>query len=300
MKPTWTSAGVGHERVTRRGWLRLGSAALLGAGMAGGVHSLRELRAGESTQEKQGPSEQEKDLHPEEFRKMVSLGDSITAGGWSTSPDRCWVSLLTRLINDFQTRPMECVNAGIGANVISTRSPVYPRSGRPAANERIAKHVIAHHPDLLTIAYGCNDARGGTPLPLFREELAGLVRSVRKHVSPLIVLLGPYYMADFKIDTADWHHADLSVFRRFNETVAQVARQEACLYVDVLAAMGDTDWMVHYDRVHTNDLGHRIIANRTFEVLAQRCSGLAKKTKELERTSPRWRNESALQADYGY
>ena len=56
--------------------------------------------------------------------------------------------------------------------------------------------------------------------------------------------------------------------------------------------------MIHYDGVHANDLGHGIVANRIFEVLARNCSGLAKKTKEAEKSSPRWRDESMLKADY--
>ena len=43
-----------------------------------------------------------KDWCAEEFRCMVALGESTTAGGWSTAPDRCWVPLLGELINDFQ------------------------------------------------------------------------------------------------------------------------------------------------------------------------------------------------------
>ena len=54
------------------------------------------------------------------------------------------------------------------------------------------------------------------------------------------------------------------------------------------------------DGVHQNDLGHRLVANRIFEVLAQSCSCLAKKTREAERHSPRWRDESTLQSDYGH
>ena len=58
--------------------------------------------------------------------------------------------------------------------------------------------------------------------------------------------------------------------------------------------------MVHDDGVHANDLGHRIIANEIFKVLAQHCSGLAIRTKQLEKTSDRWRDESVLKADYGH
>ncbi len=231
---------------------------------------------------------------------MVALGESTTAGGWSTTPDRCWVSVLGSLINDFQSVPVEVVNSGIGANVISTRSPAYEHSGKPAAEERLDRHVIAHRPDLLIISYGLNDARGGTPLDLFREELVDLVRRVREHIEPVIVLPGPYYMTDFTLGGTSWSHADLSLFKRFNHAVAGAAAEQACLYVDLLAANGGTDWMVHYDGVHQNDLGHRIAANRIFEILAQNCSCLAKKTRKAEKTSERWRDESTLRAEYGH
>ncbi len=231
---------------------------------------------------------------------MVALGESTTAGGWSTSPDRCWAPSLARLINDFQATPMEFFNAGIGANVISTRSPSYEKSGKPAALERVDQHVIAQNPDLLIISYGLNDARGGTPIGLFTEELTHLVRRIREEIQPLIVLLGPYYMTAFDHHGPQWNQADLERFYRYNEGTARVAERENCLFVDLLAAYGEADWMIHYDGVHANDLGHRIVANRVFEVLAQNCSGLAKQTKEAERRSPRWRDESVLKADYGY
>ena len=282
-----------RTQVGRRDVLLLGSAAVFagGSGQALGGHEAARNRTKMS---------KKKDWRPAEFRKMVALGESTTAGGWSTSPQRCWVSVLADLINDFQARPMKFVNAGIGANVISTRSPCYRHSGMPAASERLDKHVLAHEPDLLIVSYGLNDARGGTPLELFREELVALVRRVRRRIEPLIVLLGPYYMTDFTVGGPNWSHADLNLFGQFNKAIAQVAAGQACLYVDLLAANGRTDWMVHYDGVHANDLGHRIVAGRVFEVLAQHCSGLAKQTKEAEKTSPRWRDESTLKADYGF
>ncbi len=130
---------------------------------------------------------------------MVALGESTTAGGWSTAPDRCWVPLLGALINDFQTTPMRVVNSGIGANLIARRSPAYEESGKPAADERLDKHVLSYDPDLLAISYGLNDARGGTPLTQFCEDLALLVGRVRRRGNPLILLLGPYFMTDFTV-----------------------------------------------------------------------------------------------------
>ena len=128
-----------------------------------------------------------RDWHSEPFRVLVTLGESTTAGGWSSSRERCWANVLADLISDFQDEPVKLVNSGIGANVISTQAPLYEFSGKPAANERVGKHVIAHDPDLLVISYGLNDARGGTPVEMFREELTSVIDAIRKECDPLIV-----------------------------------------------------------------------------------------------------------------
>ena len=239
------------------------------------------------------------DRRSDPFRVLVTLGESTTAGGWSSTRERCWASVLAALISDFQDQPVTLINAGIGANVISDRVPAYPHSGKPAANQRIGKHVIDHAPDLLVISYGLNDARGGTPVELFRAELLALVEAIRQGCDPLIVLLGPYFMTAFR-GHAHFDHANLQVFECFNLITEQVARQTGCLFCDVLHAYGGSPWMVHDDGVHANDLGHRLVAHRVFETLAQHCSGLAVRTKRLERESERWRDESTLRADYGY
>ena len=161
-----------------------------------------------------------KDLWSKEFHKLVTLGESTTAGGWSSNRNRCWASRLAALISDVQSHPPELFNAGIGANVISTRSPCYEHSGKPAATERLEKHVIA--------------------------------------------------------------------------------RAKQCLFVDVLAACDDAPWLVHFDGVHANDIGHLVVSNRIFETLVQNGSGPAIRTKQQEKEIPPWRDESSLAADYGY
>ena len=69
------------------------------------------------------------DWHPDPFRVLVTLGESPAAGGWSSTPERCWAPLLAALISDFQDEPVKLANGGIGANVISTRVPLYAFSG---------------------------------------------------------------------------------------------------------------------------------------------------------------------------
>ena len=239
-----------------------------------------------------------RDWHDREFRKFVALGESTTAGGWSSNRERCWVSRLAQLIDDIQEKPVETLNAGIGANLISRHSPAYQVSGQPAADTRLHRHVIRERPDLLVISYGLNDARGGTPLALFCDAMVSLVRRVRAKIDPVIVLPGPYFMTDFTVGGEDWSHASLDIFAAYNQAIAQVAAAEDCLFADLLDAYGGAGWMVHYDGCHANDLGHRIVANRIFEVLAQNCSGLARWTKSQERAIPRWRDESCLKTGF--
>ena len=240
-----------------------------------------------------------KDWWTKKFCKLVTIGESTTAGGWSSTYERCWVSQLARLINEFQRVPLELINVGIGANLISTKNPAYlESSGNPPASERLDKHVIEKQPDLLIISYGLNDARGGMSIEPFCDELHDIIRRVREKIQPLIVLMGPYFMTDFTVGGAPWSHADLSLFYSYNHATEQIANTQDCLFVNLLESYRDADWLVHHDGVHANDLGHRIVANKIFEVLASNCSGLALETQELEQHIPPWRDESVLRKDY--
>ena len=145
-----------------------------------------------------------KDYRHQPFTKFVALGESTTAGGWSTSPERCWVPRLAALIDDFQERPLEVFNAGIGANVISRRSPAYETSGKPAADERLQKHVIDQAPDLLVISYGLNDARCGISWSFFRSVMLSLIRRVRAKLDPRNRLAGTVLHVGFRNRLGRW------------------------------------------------------------------------------------------------
>jgi lysophospholipase L1-like esterase len=242
---------------------------------------------------------QRRDWHAQEFKQMVTLGESTTAGGWSSTRERAWAPLLAQLINDFQRVPVQLVNVGIGANMISSRSPKYEFSGKPAALMRLEPHVFRHNPDLLVVAYGLNDSRGGTPLDLFSAELRSLIDQVRERIQPLIVLLGPYFVVGLDRYGPHFNLGSLDMLQAYNRGIEQIAADKDCLYVDVLSAYHNAPWLVHNDGVHANDLGHRVIANRVFEILATHCSGLARETQELEQHIPPWRDESVLRQEAG-
>jgi hypothetical protein len=67
---------------------------------------------------------------------IVVLIVVVTVGG---SPE----ARFTGLIDEVQEAPVQLVNVGIGANLISPRSPNYQYSSKPSAMERLEQHVLA-------------------------------------------------------------------------------------------------------------------------------------------------------------
>lgn len=242
---------------------------------------------------------QKRDHRSQPFGVAVALGESTTAGGTATTPDLCWVSLLGDLINENQVGPVRMINNGIGANVISSRSPTYEQSGRPSAMERYEEHVIAYDPDLVLVSYGFNDARGGTPLAQFLEDLRHIVLDIKKRTRAVVVLVNAYFLTAFDRH-APYDQADVAVLKGYNSAMKQLAAECDVLLADVFAAEGRAPWMIDTDGVHPNNLGHRVIANRIFEVLAQNCSALSGKAFELRKTMKRWRpaREAQIQKEY--
>ena len=230
------------------------------------------------------------------FRLAVAFGESTTAGGTATTRELAWVSRLTDLINESQMGPVKMVNSGLGANCISRRSPQYEQSSKPSAMDRYKKHVIDHRPDLVLVSYGLNDARGGTPLKQFLEDLQHIVLDIKNQTDALMVIVNAYFMTGFDLyEDYNLNNADIATFMGYNSGLKRLAEECDALYADVFSAEGMAHWMIDPDGVHANNLGHRIIANRIFEVLAQNCSCLSEKAIELRKNFKQWRDESLLQ-----
>ena len=232
-----------------------------------------------------------------EFRRLVAIGDSITAGGWASCREKCWVELVVRQINELQAKPVTLVNVGIGANQLTPLSPAYQVSSKPCGMERIDRDIIANDPDLLIIAFGTNDARGGTPVEVYQAELEKTINNIRGKINPLIVLVGPYHIFDFELGSPHFNKADNTLYDTYNAATQATAEKCDCLFVDVRSALNFANWLVHHDGVHLNDAGHRVVANRIVEVLLGNCSGMALHTQKMEEQIPPWRDESTLTND---
>jgi len=233
------------------------------------------------------------DFTQQPFTCLVAIGDSITMGAAATKPEYSWVSRLAQLISEFQDHAIKVVNTGISGNMISPRSIAYhhPDSGRPSGLERYRRDVIAHQPDLVTISYGLNDLRCGTPLELFLSELDCMTQTVQEETQALIVLIGTYHITAYDDQSGTWDRADRGTARAYDAALCRYAEGNGLLYADVYNAQGEADWLVDRDGIHPNNLGHALIANKVFEVLATHCSCLSRKAFREAEDYFRWADQ---------
>lgn len=210
-----------------------------------------------------------RDYHPDPFRKVVVLGESHVA--WREG----WVSMLETLLRDSQgTSDLEVVNAGIGSNVISPRSPGYAASAKPSAMERFQKDLVSRKPDLAIISYGLNDMRSGMDPEIFREELSYILSELKKAIDPVIVLTTVYNMSTYDL-FPPFDKGSAAATQIYNLVIRQVAEKYDALVADIWDAEGQAPWVICFDTVHANRLGHQLIAQRVFQTVITNCSGAA-------------------------
>lgn len=217
------------------------------------------------------------DRRSEPVRTMVALGESTTWGFTVSAKEKCWVSLLAQMIEEFQGEKVEAVNQGIGSNVLTPLCPSYELSAKPSALERVDAEVIPLKPELLLLSYGLNDSRGGTDPETFRREYQRLIDRIREKTDPVIVLLNVYYMHEVLYKhCAGWEQSSYELTELYNLVIGQLAARNGLILADIYSAEAGVDWFVDQDHCHPNDLGHRIIANRVFEAIARNCSFTAR------------------------
>ena len=219
------------------------------------------------------------------FRKLVVLGEStVEGGGWLAGDDERYADILARLIETAQEEPLEYLNAGVGASVISPASPGYEASAKPSAAERLDEQVIDRAPDLLVIAYGLNDMRAGMPVEAFRDEMVALLDRVDAAIHPAIVLVNVYYMTAYH-NFPPFDRGSPEATRAYNRMLEALADERGLIYADVYGAEAGCAHVVHLDTVHANKIGNLLIAHRVFEAIARHCPGLAGSARRRDETT---------------
>ena len=207
-----------------------------------------------------------------DINRVVTFGDSVTFGMSATSPELCWTSLLRAMLERWKGGPVQLINKGVSGSILCRETPAYEFAANPCGLERLEADVIRQEPDLLVVAYGLNDSRGGTSPTVFRRDYQRMIREIREKSDPAIVCVNLYYMRrEFYRDCPHWDHSDYQITEEFNLILRQLAEENGLWYADVYSAQQGVDWLVSADCCHPNDLGHQLIANRIFETVVRHC-----------------------------
>ena len=215
------------------------------------------------------------DMRSHPVKRIVALGESTTWGYSVSSKEKCWVSQVARMLQEFQGAEIELINQGIGSNVLTPECPSYAYSARPSALERVDRDLIAYTPDMVFLSYGLNDSRGGTTPETFRRAYQALIDRIRAQINPTIVMVNVFYMHEVIYRHEHWAESSYDVTEIYNLLIQQLAEANNCILADAYAAEVGVDWIIDQDHCHPNDLGHRLIANRVFEAITRSCSFVA-------------------------
>ena len=211
------------------------------------------------------------------FQSLVVLGEStVEGGGWIAGPEERWADILWKLLENAQEETVAYHNAGVGASVISPRSPGYEASTKPSASERLDEEVISHDPDLVVVAYGLNDMRAGMSVADFRVEMVDIVDRLLRSTGALTVIANVYHMSSYA-HYPPFDRGSIERTKEYNQMLEELAEEKNCAYADVWGAEGQKDWLVHQDTVHANKVGNMLIAHKVFESIVHSAPGMTAK-----------------------
>ncbi len=159
-------------------------------------------------------------------RTVMVFGDSLSAG-YGLASGEGWVSLLAARLSR-EGSAWKVVNASL--------------SGETTAGglSRLPADLARHHPSVVVIELGANDALRGQPVAAIRQNLARMIRLVRDaHAEP--VLVGLMIPPNYGIDYA----------REFRELYPALAKRERVAFVPfLLEGIADHPELFQADQLH--------------------------------------------------
>ena len=146
---------------------------------------------------------------------IVAWGDSVTAGGEASTPERAFAKLFaTRLAERFAKSKVTVVNAGIGGSNTVGRLP------------NLHAEVLAHQPDLVTIEF-VNDM--GLPEATVRENLDSAFRQIRA-AGAEVILITPHFTMPEMMGRQTWRGPES---RPTVTVLRQIAEEKSVALADV-------------------------------------------------------------------
>jgi len=177
--------------------------------------------------------------------RIVSYGDSITAGGEASTPDLRFQAMFGKYLQrQFPQARIEVEDASI--------------SGYASIHgiEWWDQYIGKTSPDLVLVGWGMNDHNRGGPTPeQFRQNLVTLVGMIRERKGAEVILFSAFPPHD------DWHYGTRRM-GAYAEATRQAAADVHCAYADVFSTWEmvlrrkDQSSLLGNNINHPNDFGH--------------------------------------------
>jgi acyl-CoA thioesterase-1 len=177
-------------------------------------------------------------------KRLLFFGNSLTAG-YGVEPDEAFPALIGDNIDSLKLN-YEVINAGL--------------SGETTAGGRSRVGWILRQPvDVFVLELGGNDGLRGLPLTATRENLQGIIDTVRRR-SPQaqIVLAGMQIPPNMGQTYA-------SEFKALYQEIA--TKNKLVLIPFLLEGVGGDRKLNQADGIHPTPAGHRIVARTVFTIL---------------------------------
>lgn len=179
--------------------------------------------------------------------QVIAFGDSITAGGDATLPQRIfWQRWADHLQQQYPQAQITALNGATGGD--STVQGL----------QRLEEKVLRKQPDLVLIGFGMNDhIRGGVPVPQFAANLRTLIGRIRAETPAEVVLFSAFP------PNPEWKFGSQHM-QDYAAATAQVAEETGCAYADVftnwqsVAVRKKPEDLLGNNINHPNDFGHDV------------------------------------------
>ena len=189
-------------------------------------------------------------VRPQPGERMVAVGDSITKGDWDSEEAGGWVTrLATKLRASYPHASFLLANAGVDGDTTA------------GVLARLARDVLAPHPQVVIVSIGTNDFDFGVPRTQFAQQLRTLVQRLQAAPQAPVVILASM------LPIAGQTPGRLAAERAYNDVIRRVAAAARVGYLDLFDA-----WLglgasylqaLRHDTEHPNPIGYEWMASTT-------------------------------------
>ncbi|MBE6886569.1 MAG: SGNH/GDSL hydrolase family protein [Ruminococcaceae bacterium] len=191
--------------------------------------------------------------------KILLMGDSIARGYNASILGKSWFPLFCRQLETATGLAISPTNHSSGGRCMTPRCPAYGASTKPAVLES-APALFGEEWDLIILACGHNDYRGGISPEVFRSEYDALLSAASQ--SGRMVMVSSLY------NTLDKGYKHMPDFCRntlpveeFNTVLSELATKYGAAYADVYTPFLAAPHLIDPDGLHPTDQGHLLLAS---------------------------------------